>query len=144
MIWKNKLTIETLNNRQIPGLTGTIGIQYTAIGDDYIIATMPVDERTIQPMGLLHGGASAALAETLGSIASWMIIDTRKEAAVGLEINCNHIKSIRTGIVIGTARPIHIGRRTHIWDIRIIDESDNLICIARLTVAIIQNNNFTA
>jgi len=114
-----------------------LGIEFTGCGKDFIAARMPVDHRTHQPMGLLHGGASVALAETLGSVASAMLIDLQKQNCVGIEINANHLKSARNGYVYGKATPIHIGRKTHVWDIRIINESGDLICISRLTVAII-------
>ncbi len=101
---------------------------------------MPVDHRTIQPMGLLHGGASLVLAETLGSVASTLLIDLNTHYCVGLEINANHLKSVRNGYVTGMATPIHLGKKTHVWDIRIHNEKDELVCISRLTVAIIQKN----
>ena len=118
-----------------------LGIELTHIDGNSITATMPVDHRTHQPMGLLHGGASVALAETLGSIASSLIINLESQACVGIEINANHLRQARSGIVIGTATPIHIGRRTHVWDIRITNEQDQLVCISRLTVAIIDRKS---
>ncbi len=114
-----------------------IGIEFTEIGDDYIAAKMPVDHRTVQPMGLLHGGASVALAETLGSVASAISVDPEKYHCVGLEINANHIKSMTSGYVYGKASPIHLGKKTHVWDIRITNEEGELVCISRLTVAVI-------
>ena len=114
-----------------------LGIEFTTFGNNFIEARMPVDHRTHQPMGLLHGGASVTLAETLGSVASALIIDPKKQNCVGIEINANHIKSARNGYVIGRASPIHIGKKTHVWDVRIANESGELICISRLTVAII-------
>ena len=115
-----------------------LGIEFLELGEKFISAKMPVDHRTHQPMGLLHGGASIALAETLGSVASSIIIDMDKFACVGLEINANHIKSARSGFVIGKATPIHLGKKTHVWDIKIRNEDDELICISRLTVAVIE------
>lgn len=115
-----------------------LGIEFVELGERHISAKMPVDSRTHQPMGLLHGGASAALAETLGSVGSSLLVDWEKYNCVGLEINANHIKSARSGYVIGKATPIHIGRRTHVWDIRITNEDDALICISRLTVAVFE------
>jgi len=115
-----------------------LGIEFLAVGGNTISAKMPVDHRTIQPMGLLHGGASLVLAETLGSVASSILIDLNTHFCVGLEINANHLKSARNGFVIGTATPIHLGKKTHVWDIRISNEQDELICISRLTVAIIE------
>ena len=114
-----------------------IGIEFTEIGPDYIIARMPVDHRTVQPMRLLHGGASVALAETLGSVASAISVDPEKFDVVGLEINANHIKSMTSGFVYGKASPIHTGKKTHVWDIRITNEAGELVCISRLTVAVI-------
>lgn len=115
-----------------------LGLQFTEIGDDYLCATMPVDHRTHQPYGILHGGASVALAETLGSVASALIIDNTRFICVGLEINANHISSVRSGLVTGTCKPIHTGRSTHVWDIQITDEAQKLVCISRLTVAILE------
>jgi 1,4-dihydroxy-2-naphthoyl-CoA hydrolase len=114
-----------------------LGIRITDIGDDYLRGTMPVDARTHQPYGLLHGGASVTLAETLGSAAAMLCVDADKEVAVGLDVNANHVRGVTGGVVTGTARPIHIGRSTHVWEIRIEDEQQRLICIARLTVAIV-------
>jgi 1,4-dihydroxy-2-naphthoyl-CoA hydrolase len=114
-----------------------IGIEFTELGENFLKAKMPVDHRTRQPYGILHGGASCVLAETLGSIASALVIDQSKFICVGLEINANHIRSARTGHVSGITTPIHIGNSTHVWDIRIHDEQDKLICISRLTVAIL-------
>ena len=115
-----------------------LGMEFTEIGEDYIKGTMPVDHRTKQPYGLLHGGASVALAETLGSIGSALVVDQSKFNCVGLEINANHLRSVRDGFVTGIARPIHIGASTHVWDIRITDQRDKLVCISRLTVAVIK------
>jgi 1,4-dihydroxy-2-naphthoyl-CoA hydrolase len=118
-------------------MSETLGMQFTAIGDNFLKISMPVDERTKQPYGLLHGGASVALAETVGSVASALVIDHEKHLCVGLEINANHIRSAREGIVTGTCTPIHIGASTHVWEIKIHDEKDKLICVSRLTVAIL-------
>ena len=115
-----------------------IGIEVTEIGDNYLKAKMPVDDRTRQPYGILHGGASAALAETLGSVASALVIDQTQYDCVGLEINANHIRAVREGYVYGTVIPLHIGRTTHVWDIKIYDEREKLVCVSRLTVAIIR------
>ena len=114
-----------------------IGIEFMEIGEDYLKARMPVDHRTNQPYGLLHGGASCVLAETLGSIASALVIDRSQSICVGLEINANHIRSVRKGFVTGTATPLHIGKSTHVWDIRVHDEGEKLVCVSRLTVAVI-------
>lgn len=115
-----------------------LGIGFTEIGDNYLKARMPVDNRTRQPYGLLHGGASAALAETLGSVASALVIDQSQYDCVGLEINANHIRGVKEGYVFGTAIPLHIGRSTHVWDIKIYDDREKLVCVSRLTVAIIR------
>ena len=114
-----------------------LGIEWIKLGDDHLVAKMPVDHRTIQPYGLLHGGASCVLAETLGSICSAMVIDPQQFICVGIEINANHIRSVREGFVTGTVKPIHLGRQTHVWDIRITDDNERLVCVSRLTVAIL-------
>jgi 1,4-dihydroxy-2-naphthoyl-CoA hydrolase len=116
-----------------------IGIEFSEIGEDYLKARMPVDHRTRQPYGLLHGGASVVLAETLGSMAAALVINRRQFYCVGLEINANHIRGVREGLVTGIARPLHIGRSTHVWEIRIQNEAGKLVCVSRLTVAIIEN-----
>lgn len=137
-IWGNKeLSIAALNEL-LPNTMGeSLGIEWLEIGDDYMTARMPVDNRTRQPYGLLHGGASCALAETIGSVASAMVVDHERFACVGLEINANHVRSAREGFVKGTAKPLHLGANTHVWDIRITDEADRLVCVSRLTVAVI-------
>jgi len=114
-----------------------LGITFTEITADRISATMPVDERTKQPMGLLHGGANVVLAETLGSIAASLTIDLSKQACVGLEINANHLKGVKSGLVTGTATPIHVGKSTQVWEIKIKNEQDQLCCISRITLAIL-------
>ncbi|MEO7769110.1 MAG: hotdog fold thioesterase [Ferruginibacter sp.] len=114
-----------------------LGMEWTEIGDNYLKIKMPVDHRTKQPYGLLHGDASCALAETAGSIASHLVIDSSKYSCVGLEINANHIRSARQGFVTGIASPLHLGAHTHVWDVKIYDELEKLICICRLTVAIL-------
>ncbi len=131
------LTLETLNRMSANTMVEHLGIEFTAIGEDYIEATMPVDHRTHQPMGLLHGGASVVLAETLGSVAAYNCVDTGNQYCVGLDINANHIKSVRSGIVTGRTRPIHIGKRTQVWEIHITNEQKELVCISRLTLAVI-------
>jgi 1,4-dihydroxy-2-naphthoyl-CoA hydrolase len=142
VIWFNKeLSLNDLQRIGANTMGDHLGIKFTELGPDYLKATMPVDERTRQPYGLLHGGASAALAETLGSVASAFVIDSNNYKCVGIEINANHVRAARQGFVTGTVSPLHIGASTHVWDIRITDESDKLICISRLTVAIIQNTN---
>ena len=114
-----------------------LGIQFLEVGDDYIKARMPVDQRTIQPFGLLHGGASIALAETLGSVAANLCVDREKKMCVGLEINANHIRPVTNGFVYGIAKPIHLGASTQVWEIRIENEQEKLVCISRLTLAVL-------
>lgn len=138
-IWFNKnLSLADFIHPGEAGMSEHIGIVFSELGADYLKATMPVDHRTKQPYGLLHGGASCVLAETLGSLASAMIIDPEKFICVGLEINANHIRSAKSGLVTGIAKPIHIGASTHVWDIQIYDEGEKLICVSRLTVAILK------
>ncbi len=136
-VFKPGITLEQLNKLSANTLVTHLGIVFTEIGSDHLTATMPVDSRTIQPMGLLHGGASVSLAETLGSVAATCCIDNAVQYCVGLEINANHIKSIKSGLVIGTTRPIHVGRKTQIWEIRIVSEAKELICISRITMAVL-------
>ncbi len=131
------VTLEFVNQLNKNTMSEKIGIEITEIGEDYLRGRMPVDDRTVQPFGILHGGASAALAETLGSIAGTMVIDPEKEYCVGMEINANHIRSVKSGFVYGTARPIHIGGKTQVWEIRIEDEKQRLVCISRLTLAVL-------
>jgi len=118
-----------------------LGIEFIELGDDYIKATMPVDERTKQPYGLLHGGASVVLAETLGSVGAVLTVDPEQYQCVGLEINANHIRGVKQGIVTGIAKPIHIGATTQVWDIRIFDEREKLVCVSRHTVAVIKKKH---
>jgi 1,4-dihydroxy-2-naphthoyl-CoA hydrolase len=143
-IWFDKtLTIEKVRQGFLNMKTmGThLDMQFEALGADSLTMSMPVDERTKQPYGLLHGGASCALAETVGSIASALVIDTEKQICVGLEINANHLRAARNGRVFATAQRIHIGNTTHVWDIKITNEQQKLVCISRLTVAILKNTN---
>ena len=114
-----------------------LGIEFTEIGEDWMAAKMPVDKRTHQPYGLLHGGASVALAETLGSVAAHCSIDSTKQYCVGLEINANHLKGIREGFVYGTARPIHRGRSTQVWEVKITNKKQQLVCVSRITIAVL-------
>lgn len=138
-IWFHKgLTVEQFQHLGKNTLGEHLGMQFTEIGDDFIRGTMPVDHRTHQPYGLLHGGASVALAETLGSVGAALTVDHEKFMCVGLEINANHLRSVRSGVVTGTAKPIHIGATTQVWDIRITDERDKLVCVSRLTVAVLK------
>ncbi len=136
-IWRSLRSLEDLNT---PGgtLIDHLGIHFTELGDDFLRGTMPVDVRTVQPYGLLHGGASVALAETLGSMGAAMCVDTAGYQCVGQEINANHVRAARSGVVTGTARPIHIGGRTQVWGIDIVNEADKLVCVSRITIAVIK------
>lgn len=142
MIWfNNSIEIGYINDFGKNTLGDHLGMQFTEIGGHYLKGTMPVDHRTKQPFGLLHGGASLALAETLGSMASALVIDLSKNICVGLEINANHIRSARSGIVTGTCSPIHLGASTHVWEIKIHNESNKLLCVSRITVAILKRRD---
>jgi 1,4-dihydroxy-2-naphthoyl-CoA hydrolase len=138
-IWYDpSITPDQINPLSKNNMGEYLGIEVIEIGEDYLKGHMPVDHRTRQPYGLLHGGASVALAETLGSVASAFVVDRSKYDCVGLEINANHLRGVREGFVTGIARPVHLGKTTHVWDIRIHDEREKLVCISRLTVAIIK------
>jgi 1,4-dihydroxy-2-naphthoyl-CoA hydrolase len=135
--WRSLRTLEELNGGRTTLVT-TLGIRFTEIGPDFVRGTMPVDERTIQPYGLLHGGASVALAETLGSTGAAMSVDASEYQVVGQEINANHVRAASGGLVTGTAKPVHIGGRTHVWSIEIVNEAAKLVCISRITMAVIK------
>lgn len=144
MIWFNKeLALPALTSRKSGTMGDLLGIEWTELGPDFLKARMPVDQRTRQPYGILHGGASCVLAETLGSVASALMVDPEKIQCVGLEINANHIRSVREGYVTGTVRPIHLGKSTHVWDIRIVNDQDQLVCVSRLTVALLTKDKAT-
>lgn len=136
-IWRVPVDIERINAMQAETINGVLGITVTEVGEDSLTGTMPVDRRTHQPMGILHGGASVVLAESLGSMAANYCVDPATHYCVGLDINANHLRSVRTGHVTGVARPIHIGRTTQVWDIRISDDAGKPVCIARLTLAVL-------
>jgi 1,4-dihydroxy-2-naphthoyl-CoA hydrolase len=136
-LFTQQVTIDTLNKMSANTMVTHLGIEFTRIGEDFIEAKMPVDHRTHQPLGLLHGGASVSLAETLGSVAATCCIDMSKQYCVGLEINANHIKSVKSGFVYGITKPIHVGKKTQVWEIRITNEQQELVCISRITMAII-------
>lgn len=136
-IWCGSITLSELNLKGLVGISKHLGIQFTDIGSDYLNAKMPVDERTMQPAKILHGGASVVLAETLGSVGAFGVIDRNLYKAVGQEINANHIRSVNRGWVYGTAKPLHIGKTTHVWTISITDENQKLISVSRMTVAIL-------
>ena len=137
-IWKQKLSIDALNTMNKGTLGEAIGLEFTDFGADFLEASIPVDHRTVQPMGLLHGGASVALAETLGSVAGVLVLeDTDRQAVVGIEINANHLRSVRKGRVTGRVTPIRIGRTLQVWRIEIRDDQDRQICESRLTTMVI-------
>lgn len=136
-IWHSlDVSLDQLNELGTNNMAGFLGMEFTEIGPDYLRMIMPVNEKTKQPFGLLHGGASAALAETVGSVASFLVIDRKKQICVGLDINANHVKGVTEGYVHAIAKPLHIGVTTHVWDIRICDDDNKLVCISRLTVAV--------
>ena len=138
-IWLNKdLTLAELGNFMPSTMAAHLGMEWVELGPDYLKLRMPVDHRTHQPYGILHGGASCALAETVGSVASHLMIDNENFICVGLEINANHLRSVKEGFITATAAPLHVGSTTHVWDIKIHDDAHKLICISRLTVAILK------
>lgn len=142
MIWKNNPTIEGLNQMAKGNMLEHLGIEITEIGEDFLKAKMPVDHRTKQPLGLLHGGASVALSESMGSFASVLIIDNPLEQSiVGVEINANHLKAVRAGHVYSITKPVRIGRKIQVWNTEIYDEQNNLVCISRLTTMAVQNQH---
>ncbi|HEV7350486.1 hotdog fold thioesterase [Telluribacter sp.] len=140
-MFTTSVSIDFLHSLDKKTIAGHLGIEYTEVGDDYIVARMPVDHRTHQPFGILHGGASVVLAESLGSVASYLCLkDRENQRAVGLEINANHIRPVSSGYVYGKVTPIHVGRTTHLWEIRITNEEGKLVCISRLTIAVVEAN----
>jgi 1,4-dihydroxy-2-naphthoyl-CoA hydrolase len=136
-IWRTPASLEQLQQLSQNTLVDTIKIRVTEIGPDFVRATMPVNPTTHQPTGVLHGGASVALAETVGSLAANMCVDSRLYMCLGQEINANHLRPVSSGIVTATARPFHIGKRSHVWSIEIRDEQEKLVCISRLTMAVV-------
>ena len=143
-IWRSPYTLDELNGAAVGTMTSHLGILFSEIGANYIRATMPVDGRTRQPYGLLHGGASVALAETLGSTGAVMCVDKAGFLCVGQEINANHVRAARSGLVTGTARAVHLGGRTHVWSIEILNDAQKLVCISRITMAIIKRGALAA
>jgi 1,4-dihydroxy-2-naphthoyl-CoA hydrolase len=138
-IWfKDEFSLEKLGNMSAGTMAEHLGIIWVEIGENFLKAKMPVTEKTRQPYGLLHGGANCVLAETIGSVGSALVINQATSICVGLEINANHIRSVKSGFVTGTAMPLHLGSSTHVWDIRIHDEREKLVCVSRLTVAILK------
>jgi uncharacterized protein (TIGR00369 family) len=136
-IWKKEISVEQLTLNHADTAVSRLGMEFLEVGDDFIRARCPVDERTRQPYGILHGGASVVLAETLGSSAGNLCVDSSAQVCVGLEINANHIRAMRSGVVTGTARAVHVGRSTQVWDIRIEDDGGRLVCTSRLTLAVV-------
>ncbi len=137
-LWFRDYTLEELNQIMDDTLISHVGIEFVEIGDDFLCARMPVDQRTRQPMGILHGGASVVLAETLGSAASNLAVNRDEFYAVGLEINANHVRSVASGYVIGTARSLHLGKTTQVWEMQIRDEDGNLVCVSRMTNVVLK------
>ena len=137
-IWHAHPNIESLNQRGLPCASGLLGIEVLEAGEDYLKARMPVDARTRQPAGVLHGGVSVVLAETLASWAATLVVDPAKYHCVGQEINANHVRAVASGWVYGVTRPLHLGRKSHVWDVRISDEADKLVCVSRVTMAILE------
>jgi 1,4-dihydroxy-2-naphthoyl-CoA hydrolase len=140
-IWTTLRSVQELNSGRAGTLIEHLGIEFTEISDEFIRGTMPVDGRTRQPYGLLHGGASVALAETLGSMGATLCIDTEAYQCVGQEINANHIRAARSGFVTGTARPVHLGARSQVWTVDIVNAAGKLLCISRLTVAVVRRGS---
>jgi 1,4-dihydroxy-2-naphthoyl-CoA hydrolase len=136
-IWFAQPTVDHLRTASEDTLNSHLGIEFLEIGDDFVRGRMPVDARTVQPGRILHGGASVARAETLGSMGAQLCVDSTEKTCVGLEINANHIRAARSGYVYGTARPVHIGGSTQVWEIRIEDDQQRLVCVSRLTIAIL-------
>lgn len=140
MVFKTAVDLASLNKMGLDSLVSHLGIEFVEAGEDFLTARMPVDERTRQPFGILHGGASAALAETVGSVAATLCLDLSQQRVVGLEINANHVKPVTAGYVYGTARPVHVGQRTQVWEIKITDEAQKLVCVSRLTLMVVKTN----
>jgi 1,4-dihydroxy-2-naphthoyl-CoA hydrolase len=143
-IWKRKPSLQQLHEWNENTAAARLGIEFTEIGDDWLAARMPVDSRTVQPFGILHGGASVLLAETIGSCAANYCVEEDKAYCVGLDINANHMRTAAQGWVTGTARPYHIGRSTQVWEIRIVDEVGRMVCISRLTMAVVKRKPASA
>lgn len=136
-IWKHDISLEQLNTINNRTMADFLGIRFTEIGDDYLVATMPANERTLQPAGIVHGGANVALAESVASLAANLTIDRNLYRAVGQEINANHIRPVTSGLVTATARPLHLGKTSQVWHIEIMNEEGKLTCVSRMTAAII-------
>ena len=137
-IWHNRPNLEAMNGKMNSGtIVEHLGIKITEVGDDFLTGTMPADARTFQPYGVVHGGANVVLAETLGSIAGAHVIDFKTTKCLGQEVSASHLRPVSSGLVTGTARPIHLGRRSHIWEIRLEDDRGKLTCLSKLTLAIL-------
>lgn len=139
-IWHFKPDLQRLNQAPRPHMGTFLDIEFTDIGDDHLTARMPVNEKTRQPYGILHGGASVVLAETVGSVASYLVVDHDKFLTVGQEINANHLRAVREGFVTATCTPLHLGGGSHVWDIRLRDDQGRLTCVSRLTVAVLSRD----
>ncbi|MGO4332654.1 hotdog fold thioesterase [Cupriavidus sp. M-11] len=137
MLWKSTPSLEALQARHEDTAVAQLGIEFTEVGEASLSARMPVDRRTVQPYGILHGGASVLLAETLGSCAASLCLDNEAQYCVGLDINANHVRAVRSGFVTGTATPVHVGRTTHVWAIEIRDDEGRMVCISRITMSIL-------
>lgn len=136
-IWFKEISVTQLNDHGKNTMSDFLGIEFTEIGDNYMIATMPVNERTKQPIGILHGGANVVLAETLASTAANAVVDLERFYCVGLEINANHIRSVREGRITATTSPLHLGRSTQVWEIKLVNEAGKITCISRMTASVI-------
>jgi 1,4-dihydroxy-2-naphthoyl-CoA hydrolase len=139
-IWHIRPDLQRLNQAPHPHMGTFLDIEFTEIGDDHLVARMPVNEKTRQPYGILHGGASVVLAETVGSVASYLVVDHSKYLTVGQEINANHLRAVKEGFVTATCTPLHIGGGSHVWDIRLRDDAGRLTCVSRLTVAVLSKD----
>ncbi|HKZ74618.1 MAG TPA: hotdog fold thioesterase [Steroidobacteraceae bacterium] len=137
-IWRANVSLEHIRSLQKDSMPGHLGIEFTELGPDYLRGTMPVTAKTMQPFGVLHGGASVAFAETLASIAAYLCIDGERFQCFGQEINANHLKSVKSGLVTGTTRPFHIGARSQVWGIEIVDALGRLACVSRITIAVVE------
>ena len=137
-IWYTENSLEAIRKMEQGNILEHLGIEIVEVGENFIKGKMPVDKRTHQPQGILHGGASVVLAESLGSVASNLVVDTRKDYAVGLEVNANHLRQVSRGYVHGIAKPIHIGRKSHVWSIEIVNDDGKLVCISRLTMMVVK------
>jgi 1,4-dihydroxy-2-naphthoyl-CoA hydrolase len=140
-IWHDSFPLELVKQQSRDTLISLLGIELVEAGDDYLKARMPVDARTHRPARMLHGGASVVLAETLASWGATFVVDRQQSHCVGLEINANHVRAVASGFIVGVARPVHLGRSTQIWDVRIADDAERLVCIARVTMAVLANRN---